>query len=493
MFALMYATAVSGTATGADLTLNISFIAESNPLPPISPSTFSYADVWSESGYAYVGSDRSGRGTAIFSLSNSGVPTFLAQYDGIGGDGSEYEDVEVYDGVGYFSADASTTSGTGVDIVDLSIPFDPLTLGRVNSSDCLAGNPSVCAHNKVHTLSIQRINAGLPSEQRFLYTTDNATTDIKITDVTNPSSPQLVRSLSLIGIAGVDTSVDSHEIVVRNNRMYVASKDPGNQNGEGYVHIYDVTTPANPVLLKGFLSGASTHTAMPTDDGKSLIVGEERTNGNVKIYDITNIDTPVLKRTLNRSTVCISAGNCLDAHSPHHVHPFGNLLFMPWYESGLVVLNISDPSQPRLVGAFDTFPGTSGSFNGNWGVDLSRGLKQVLLSDRSRGLIVVDASAVVLPGDYNQDMVVNDLDYAVWKSSFGSTRSGAHDLAFADGNYDGSVNAADYVLWRQNYGQTQSGPVVGVAPGSAVPEPGCFVLLALGVAVLGARRRNRAV
>jgi hypothetical protein len=483
-----------------DITFNISYIAESNPFPP-SGSLFSYADVWSENGYAYVGSNRPGRGTAIFSISNSGIPPYLEEYDGIAGDGSEYEDVEVYDGIGYFAADVSpTTSGTGVDIVDLSIPFDPVHLGRVNSSDCLAGNPSVCAHNKVHTLSIQRINPNTPSEQRFLYTSDNATSVVKITDVTNPSSPQLVRSLSL---SSVGSAVDSHEVIVRNNRLYVASKDPNQDgsemgDGDGWFHIYDVTTPANPLLLKAFESGISTHTAAPTADGRTLVVAEERLNGNVKIYDISMIDqpndpqNPVLLATLNESNVC-HGGDCIDAHSPHHVHIYGNLLFLPWYEAGLQVFNIVDPANPVYVGAYDTSAGNADNFSGNWGVDLSRGLDQVMLSDRQRGLIVLNATGVLAPGDYNMDTQVNDADYSKWTQAFGTTSSGAHDGPIADGNYDEIIDAADYVVWRKFYGTSGPGsPLPGDFGGSpAVPEPGTMLLLAVGAGLMFSLCRSR--
>jgi len=492
----------------ADLTFNIigpSLTATSitdsrveDPFPPISGSNFSYADVWAENGYAYVGSDRSGRGTAIFSLSNAGIPTYLTQYDGVAGDGSEYEDVEVYDGIGYFGADVSpTTSGTGVDIVDLSIPFEPLHKSRVNSSDCLTGSPGVCAHNKVHTLSIQRFDANTPSEQRFLYTADNATDVVKITDVSNPSSPVLVASLDIsqthppLPFPQLPGGVASHEVVVRNNRLFVASKS-SSTGTDGWFHIFDVANPANPVLHKAFLSGARSHTAMPTDDGKTLVVAEERPGGNVKIYDISNInspndpDTPVLKATLNTSNVC-HAGTCITGYSPHHVHLYGNLMFLPWYDAGLQVLNISNPANPVLVGAFDTWAGASNDYNGNWGVDLSMGLKRVLLSDRKRGLIVVDASGVVLPGDYNQDMVVNDLDYNVWRSSYGATRSSVHDLALADGNYDGVVDTVDYVIWRDHFGQVQS----GAGSGSTAPEPAAILLFSAGALLMASCRGRR--
>ena len=112
----------------ADVTFNISYLAESNPIPPVPPSTVSYADVWAEGGYAYVGSDRPGQGVAIFSLANPASPAYLTTYAG-----SEMEDVEVWDGIGFFASDVNAATGrTGVDIVDLSIPFDPIRLSRVD-------------------------------------------------------------------------------------------------------------------------------------------------------------------------------------------------------------------------------------------------------------------------------------------------------------------------------------------------------------------------
>jgi hypothetical protein len=281
--------------------------------------------------------------------------------------------------------------------------------------------------------------------------------------------------------------------------MYIASKDNDHNSDFGWVHIYDVSNPADPRLLKKFtnyIEGtvqktmARAHTAFPSEDGKLLIVAEERPNGNVYIFDVTNIgqendpDNPVWKYTFNRTNVGI------DAHSPHHPHLHGKLLFLPWYEAGLQVFNLTNPAAPVHVGAFDTFSGTSASYNGNWGVDLSLGLSRVFLSDRSRGLIVVDASGVVIPGDYNQDMVVNENDYAVWRAAFGTDSSGLHVGALADGNFDGIVDGADYVVWRKNFGLVQSagGSKFG---SSSVPEPAMSLTFFLAISLLASRRRKR--
>jgi hypothetical protein len=276
--------------------------------------------------------------------------------------------------------------------------------------------------------------------------------------------------------------------------MYVASKRNDNTGLSccGWAHIYDVADPANPVLLKAFLSGARSHTALPSEDGNLLVVAEERPDGDVHIYDISMINEPndpndpIKLSTFDKTSVGI------DAHSPHHPHLHGNLLFLTWYEAGLQVFNIADPANPVHVGAFDTWPGTSTNFNGNWGVDLSLGLKNVFLSDRKRGIISVDASGVLLPGDYNQDLVVDQEDYLVWKESLGTSSSGLHIAAFADGNYDGIVDAADYTIWRDNVGLTwdTSPGAAAMALYAAVPEPTAGTLLVLASLLVAARRER---
>lgn len=463
-----------------------------------------YGDVWVENGYAYLGTDVNSGGMHVFSLSNSGIPTYLTTYAG-----HQFEEVEVYDGIGYIGSDVTTgSSGTGVDIVNLAIPFDPdpfdfdpgpVIDNHFNGNNCTAAG---CGHNKVHTISVVG---------DYLYTTDNSTDVVKIVKVNKTIdpfdqsvsvNPQVVKSLDLGLNPEQSTNTGSHEVVVRNNRMYIASKDNNHNSDFGWVHIYDVTNPADPKLLKKFTNFtqnevtrtmARAHTVIPSEDGKLLVVAEERQNGNVYVFDIQNInqendpDNPVWRATLNASSVGIQAT------SPHHPHLHGNLLFLPWYEAGLQVFNLTNPAAPVHVGSFDTFTGTSTVYNGNWGVDLSMGLNKVLLSDRSRGLMLVDASGVVAQGDYDQNMVVNGADYLAWRSTFGNSSSGLHVGALADGNYNGVVDAADYVLYRKNAGNTgPTHPGSGSSmDSSTVPEPATAILLAIGTCAVGARRRAR--
>jgi hypothetical protein len=103
-------------------------------------------------------------------------------------------------------------------------------------------------------------------------------------------------------------------------------------------------------------------------------------------------------------------------------------------------------------------------------------------------------TAVGLDGDYDQNSVVNQLDYSVWRQNFGSTTA-----INADGNLNGIVDAGDYVIWRNNLGLSLSGAASTAAfgaalpalvTGGAVPEPASAMQFASAIAVLWAYGRR---
>ncbi len=81
---------------------------------------------------------------------------------------------------------------------------------------------------------------------------------------------------------------------------------------------------------------------------------------------------------------------------------------------------------------------------------------------------------VTLPGDYNGDGVVDEVDYNVWRGNFGDSTS-----LVADGNGDNVVDGADYLIWRKNVGKTWQDLATGAGgelAGAPVPEPAALVL-----------------
>lgn len=473
--------ALDEIANAADLTFNITLVGQADPLRPnVFPNASQriYGDIWVDGNYAYMGSDVNGGGVSIFDISVPSNPTFIRNPANPTGPitmptylGDQLEDIEVYNGIGYFGSDVTTSSsGTGVDIVDLSDPTNPVMISRINGA--------IGGHNKVHTLSYY---------DGFLYTSDNATDTIKIFDVSDPGAPQFKWTLDL----GLPSGQASHEVVVKNDRLFVASKNNNStQFSSGTTAIFDVSNVATsaPSLMKLFATGAGTHTAMPSADGNLMVVAQERANGDVLLYDISMIDqpndpdAPVLLSTMNRTSLGIQA------HSPHHPHFHGDMLVLSWYEAGLTVFNIADPANPILTGSYDTFPGTSTSYNGVWGnfVQLNAEgiLQNVFISDRSKGLMVLDVSDAASTGDFNQDGIVDGNDFLAWQRNHGVQNNAT--LAMGDGNRDKKVTFRDLDVWKFQFGESGAHHAV-----VAVPEVSSLCLLSIGILLtITNRRRN---
>jgi hypothetical protein len=90
-----------------------------------------------------------------------------------------------------------------------------------------------------------------------------------------------------------------------------------------------------------------------------------------------------------------------------------------------------------------------------------------------------------LPGDYNDNDVVDAADYTVWRDNLGSATSLPNDST-------PGVTNDDYTLWKQNFGMSLPGSG-GAVGSSAVPEPGALAMLVviMGVYGFGPTRRKR--
>jgi hypothetical protein len=109
----------------------------------------------------------------------------------------------------------------------------------------------------------------------------------------------------------------------------------------------------------------------------------------------------------------------------------------------------------------------------------------------------IDLPILILPGDYNQNGIVDAADYTVWRDNLGGTA-----LVNRGPGLSGPIGSADYDVWKANFGDTLSnagaGAAAHLAPGDspganyAVPEPSNLALAALGLFGLVFRRANLA-
>src|SRR6185436_16144020 len=101
------------------------------------------------------------------------------------------------------------------------------------------------------------------------------------------------------------------------------------------------------------------------------------------------------------------AGMGLEPDIPHNPVLVSNYLFVSWYQNGLQIFDIADPTRPVRLGFFDTYPAAqTSSFQGNWGIFPHLGFNKILLSDIESGLFIMDASAVLTPTNNYPPLIV---------------------------------------------------------------------------------------
>ena len=81
-------------------------------------------------------------------------------------------------------------------------------------------------------------------------------------------------------------------------------------------------------------------------------------------------------------------------------------------------------------------------------------------------------ASIELPGDYNNDHVVDAADYTVWRNQLGSEIALPNET-----ETPGNVTVEDFNVWRSHFGDSQA-TAVGTAARS-IPEPGTWLLTLL--------------
>ncbi len=342
--------------------------------PPVNASlvghwdgyTGEYGDVWGDGNFAYVGSftlidGMQGR-VHILDISDPSNPTPVSTY--FLPSPNQFrspQDVKVGDGFLFIGLESG--GADLVEIVDVRDPAAPVHLTTLQ----LAGFDR--CHDVFYDLG-------------FLYVVDSSTPrvivyDLRTLDPDNPPAGPITTAKWVINDVG---SVFVHDINVSNGRLYAAGWDSG-------LFVYDISDVANtPPLFLGSVGGNNTHSMWPTDDGTFVVTGEERGNGGLTAFRITE---GVGSITLTETDSLVLSS---DAFSVHNMMFVGNRLYVSWYQAGLQVYDVNlVTGMFEFVASYDTsvFDNTGG-FNGAWGVYPFLGADKVLVSDIEEGFFIVD-------------------------------------------------------------------------------------------------------
>ncbi|MBC8144530.1 MAG: choice-of-anchor B family protein, partial [bacterium] len=326
---------------------NMTLFDHVNPVDSVGPhaSTWGYVDPAGRE-YAFLGSQI---GTYIYDVTERPI----RQVAFIPGPHNQWREMKTYRHYLYVTSE-SNGDGGGLQIIDLSALPVSATLVRTDTS----------RFKSAHTVFIR---------DRYLYAmgtsqTAGANGGVIILDLEpDPTHPQFV---------GLIDRAYYHDAWVRNDTLVGA-----NVYGLG-IDVFDIRDKANPVHLVNInYPYSGTHNAEITQDGGYIISTDEIgfTKKSMKVWDIRDLQ--------NVQMVAEQSHNLLDI--VHNAHVSGRYAFVAWYTGGVRVIDMIDPTHPREVAYYDTYPGASGGYNGVWeSYPLPSG--KVLAGDRQTGLYVLN-------------------------------------------------------------------------------------------------------
>lgn len=428
-----------------------------------------FADIYADGNIAVMGSYGC-KGVFIFNVSNPDAPTLSSWYNP--GANLQFLEAIVIGNRGYFG----TGNTGGVHIVDLTNPANPTLLGIVNSTN--GGG-----HNTIHEMMV--FDQG---GRRYLLENSNSTgtRNLKIIDVTNPAAAVLKWDFMPTLSGWV------HAMHIRGDRLYLSGFVSPNTRID-ILNIGNLSSTA-PALLGSVEVGlGSNHSAWTSEDGFYLYSAREigdsaATNpGDIRVYDVTNPANALLVKRTSMADLGIVAV------TPHNPVVMGNKLYVAWYQAGTLVFDIREGADPVQIGRYDTWPAAFteedlqdvytdksrfdpkdvvcglnlrsnqaiAGYNGNWAVFPFLGEDRVLLGDLATGLYIVDVSSKNWVADFDGD---DKTDLSVFKPSTNSwviensSDSSSANVPFGfatdkltPGDYDGD-GRTDMAIFRPSTG-----------------------------------------
>ncbi len=256
-----------------------------------------------------------------------------------------------------------TGTNSGIMVIDMSYLPDSVHLVGTFSVNGSGGKTS-------HNLCVDSLKG-------FLYVQGSyfGSTSVYIHDLTMPDNPTFIRAF------GVSRGI--HDIYAINDTVFVA--EPATRS----FSIWDLTDKNTPTLLARIVIpyAGYVHNIWPTENREYVITTEETFGKTVKIWDIRDLGNVTL------------VGEYLSNNGmAHNAHVKGDKVYISHYESGVVVLDISDPANLKEIAKYDTYPNAEWEalYNGTWGCYPFASNGQIYASNRDGRLWVLREDIIAL-------------------------------------------------------------------------------------------------
>ena len=355
-------------------------------------SVWGWVDPQDNKEYAIIGSTD---GTYFIEVTIPTAPVVRAYIAGRR-DSCIWREYKTYQNYLYVVSDdaVNTNNQNSLQIIDMS--GLPNSVQVVYDQDTLA--------RRTHSLFIDEANAKLYLNSTYL-PAHGGHSNMAVCSLANPIAPTLLRRLE----QDYPSNDNVHDCYVRDDTCYASSSFSGL-----FIYKFNSNNTLSQIgSLTSYLDQGYNHSSALTADSKTLIFADEvPANLPLKSLDVSNMSNLTVLDYF-KSTATTTA----TPHNPFIPANSTTRAVIAYYQDGVQIFDISNPSNVTRTGFFDCAPTNcptcpNPNYSGCWGVyvDLPSGI--ILASDMQDGLFVLDASAAlnvapVLPNEIWVDVSPN--------------------------------------------------------------------------------------
>jgi len=325
-------------------------------------------------------------------------------------------------------------SGGGLDVVDLS-DVD-------NGNVTLVTSITTGGFNDSHNVAIDETSGYL-----YMCGGNLAGGRLQAWDLADPENPVIAGELDPIEGTGVHDA----QVVTYTSGPYAGRQIAFSANGGIGLDIYDVTDKGDMFRLsRTQYAGLSyAHQCWLGEDSQYLYLNDETdgVNGTI-VFDVSDLSNPVVANIYNSGV----------AAADHNLYIKDGFVFEADYRAGVRIFCLDDPIDPVQVGWFDTFPeDDANGFSGAWSCYPYFPSGTLIVSDRTRGLFVLDPSAALancgddVPGDVDGDGFVGIDDFLLLLAAWGPCDEPCPPSCAADLDDDCTVGITDFLMLLANW------------------------------------------